>query len=76
MALTACQKLDRGALPRRLHGMRDRSILQPEYRQVYAHALMVAHMSGNLVAVDDPALERIRQPTTGTWTRWMLSSGR
>ena len=44
----------------RLRRMRDRSIRQPGYRQVYAHALMVAHMSGRMVAVDDPALQRIR----------------
>lgn len=49
------------ALHRRLHRMRDQSIRQPGYRQVYAHPLMVAHMSGKLVAVDDPALQRIRE---------------
>lgn len=47
-------------LCRRLRRMRDQSIRQPGYRQVYAHALMVAHMSGQMVAVDDPALQRIR----------------
>ena len=47
-------------LHRRLRRMRDQSIRQPGYRQVYAHALMVAHMSGRLVAIDDPALDRIR----------------
>lgn len=39
--------------------MRDQSIRRPAFRQVYAHALLVAHLSGHLIASDHPAFERI-----------------
>ncbi|MCL4069286.1 hypothetical protein M3484_22265 [Pseudomonas sp. GX19020] len=46
---------------KRLRDMRDRTIRQPDYRTVYAHALMVAHMSGRLIADDHPGWARIEE---------------
>lgn len=39
----------------RLNNARDEAIRRPPYRQVYSHMLLVAHMSGRLVADDHPS---------------------
>ncbi|NPD15789.1 hypothetical protein HOY34_11310 [Xinfangfangia sp. D13-10-4-6] len=44
---------------KRLRDMRDRTIRQPDYRVVYGHTLMVAHMAGHLIADDHPGWARI-----------------
>ena len=38
----------------RLNDMRERTIRDPGYRPVYAHALTVAHMEHRLIASDHP----------------------
>ena len=51
-------------LHRRLRDMRDAAIRRPAYRAVYAHALTVAHMSGRLIADDNPSWARMEAAIT------------
>ena len=44
---------------KRLQHWRDEAIRRPQRRPVYAHMLMVAHMTGRLVADDHPGWMRI-----------------
>lgn len=51
-------------LYKRLRNMRDEAIRRPAYRVVYAHALMVAHLDGRLIADDHPSWTRIEEAIT------------
>lgn len=51
-------------LHKRLRDMRDEAIRRPEYRVVYAHALTVAHMNGQLIADDHPSWAIIEDAIT------------
>ncbi len=51
-------------LHKRLRDMRDEAIRRPEYRVVYAHALTVAHMNGQLIANDHPSWAAIDDAIT------------